>query len=83
MQISLPDEGDLDDIILRHAHLLTCCNCGEKLQDKVCLKDDVVGVLHIDPGRSNYPREPDEPAEAYFECVECSEGQPHYFFSEE
>lgn len=65
------DEGDLCALILRHVHLLTCYNCGEKLQDKVRLKDDVVGVMHIDPGRSNYPREPDEPAAAYFECIEC------------
>ncbi len=73
-QKQLPlDEGDLCDYILRHAHLLTCYNCGEKLSDKLpTASDDRVGVLHIDPGQSNYPREPDEPAVAYFECIECA-----------
>lgn len=65
-------EGDLCDLILRHAHLLTCYNCGAKLSDKVQVNDDRVGVLRIDPGRNNYPREPDEPAVAYFECIECN-----------
>ena len=77
-QIQIPslapkDEGELCDIILRHADLLTCYNCGDKLSDKVQVgNDDKVGVLRIDPGSNNYPREPDEPAQAYFECMECA-----------
>lgn len=74
-----PDEEEVCDIILQNVDLLTCINCGAKLSDKVRLKDDVVGVLHIDPGSSNYPREPDEPAAAYFECAECSEAHPKGF----
>jgi len=30
-------------------------------------------VLRIDPGSNNYPIEPDEPAVAYFECIECAQ----------
>ncbi len=25
----------------------------------------------LDPGRNNYPREPDEPADIYFRCADC------------
>ncbi len=68
------DEGELCDLILQYAHLPTCYNCGAKLSDKVQqVNDDRVGVLHIDPGRNNYPREPDEPAVAYFECIDCAQ----------
>lgn len=68
------DEGDLCDLILRHAHVLTCFNCGALLDEKWNRQEnnDEVGILHIDPGRNNYPREPDEPAQLYFECIECS-----------
>lgn len=31
----------------------------------------VIGVLHLDPGELNYPREPDVPASAFFECMDC------------
>ena len=71
---AIKDEGELSDIILENFHLLTCFNCGEKLED---VKSDYrtgseeAGVLCIDPGRINYPREPDEPAQAYFECMDC------------
>lgn len=71
---ALKDEGELSDIILENFHLLTCYNCGEKLGD---VKSDYrggseeAGVLCIDPGSINYPREPDEPAAAYFECMDC------------
>ncbi len=68
------DEADICDILLRHAHLLTCSNCGEKLEEQAKFrKGDKVAVLHIDPGCCNYPVEPDEPATAYFECIECAE----------
>lgn len=73
---ALKDEGELADIILRNAHLLTCFNCGEKLEDihsKGRGRTEDIGILCIDPGRDNYPREPDEPAEAYFECMKCRE----------
>ena len=69
---ALKDEGELCELILRHADLLTCYNCGAKLSDKV-RRGDQVGMLRIDPGSNNYPIEPDEPAVAYFECVECAE----------
>ena len=67
------DESELCDLILRNAHLLTCYNCGAKLSDKV--RGDQVGMLRIDPGSNNYPREPDEPAVAYFECIECTQAK--------
>jgi len=70
----LKDEGELSDIILSNIHLLTCFNCGKALKDvpsrhRVGVEE--AGVLCIDPGRINYPREPDEPAHAYFECMDC------------
>jgi len=70
----LKDEGELSDIILRNIHLLSCFNCGKALKDvpsrhRVGVEE--AGVLCIDPGRINYPREPDEPAQAYFECMDC------------
>ncbi len=70
----LKDEGELSDIILSNIHLLTCFNCGKALKDvpsrhRVGVEE--AGVLCIDPGRINYPREPDEPAQAYFECMDC------------
>lgn len=67
------EEGDLCDLILRHAHTPTCFNCGARLEEK-CIprQNDTIGVMHISPGSNNYPREPDEPAELYFECYECS-----------
>jgi len=67
------DEADLCDHILRGAHMLTCYNCGATLRSKAYRKDDKVGVLRIDPGSNNYPIEPDEPAVAYFECIECAQ----------
>jgi len=70
---ALKDEADLCDHILRGAHMLTCYNCGATLRSKTYRKDDKVGVLRIDPGSNNYPIEPDEPAVAYFECIECAE----------
>ena len=72
----LNDEGELSDIILSNIHLLTCLNCGKALKDvpsrhRVGVEE--AGVSCIDPGRINYPREPDEPARAYFECMDCRE----------
>jgi hypothetical protein len=57
----LRDEGELSDIILSNIHLLTCFNCGKALKDvpsrhRVGVEEG--GVLCIDPGRINYPREP-------------------------
>jgi len=72
---ALKDEADLCDHILRGAHMLTCYNCGATLRSKAYRKDDKVGVLRIDPGSNNYPREPDEPAVAYFECIECTQAK--------
>ena len=71
--VIVKDEADLCDHILRGAHLLTCYNCGAKLSNKLPISDDRVGVLRIDHGSNNYPIEPDEPAVAYFECIECAE----------
>ena len=71
---AIKDEGELSDIILENFQLLTCFNCGERLGD---VKSDYrtgseeAGVLCIEPGSINYPREPDEPTHAYFECMEC------------
>ena len=75
-------EEDLCELILENAHILTCFNCGELLESKIAyakrsnkLDDNqtAVAILHADPGESNYPREPDVPASAYFECLECYE----------
>jgi len=73
-KLVLKDEGELSDIILSNIHLLTCSNCGKVLKDvpsrhRVGVEE--AGVLCIDPGRINYPHEPDEPAQAYFECMDC------------
>jgi hypothetical protein len=72
-----PDEGKVCDVLLQNIDLLTCFNCGGKLseiKEKIEFphKDDFIGEFCIDPGESNYPREPDVPAGAYFVCVECS-----------
>ena len=40
--------------------------------DETPQKDDFMREFCIDPGESNYPREPDVPAGVYFICVECS-----------
>jgi len=74
---SQADEGKVCDVILQNVDLLTCFNCGEKLgeiKEKIEFpqKDDFMGEFCIDPGESNYPREPDVPAGVYFICVECS-----------
>ena len=69
------NEEYLCELILENAHVLTCFNCGEtlELQTSVIPNDTRVGILHIDPGEKNYPREPDIPASAYFECMQCYE----------
>ena len=72
-----PDEGKVCDVILENVDLLTCFNCGEKLievkeKDGTVRTDDFIGEFCIDPGESNYPREPDVPAAVYFVCVKCS-----------
>ncbi len=64
------EEAEILDDILLHGHEITCFNCGEALTD-VFKPGKPVAVLWVDPGRINYPREPDEPAEAYFECWKC------------
>jgi hypothetical protein len=75
-KLVLKDEGELADIILRNIHLLTCYNCGRALEgvhSKHKGRAEDLGMLCIDPGSNNYPREPDEPVQAYFECMECRE----------
>jgi len=70
------NEEDLCELILENAHILTCFNCGETLESKTTRANDTaVAVLHIDPGEMNYPREPDIPSSAYFECMECYRGK--------
>jgi hypothetical protein len=68
-------EEDLCELILENAHFLTCFNCGGTLESQTSgiANDTRVGILHIDPREVNYPREPDMPASAYFECLECYE----------
>jgi hypothetical protein len=71
---AIKDEGELSDIILENFQLLACFNCGEKLGDvksEYRAGSEEAGVLCIEPGSINYPREPDEPAQAYFECMDC------------
>ncbi len=52
----------------------TCCNCGKKLSENCNHGAEIeIGVLRIENGSNNYPIEPDEPARAYFECIECRE----------
>ena len=69
------NEEDISDMILENAHVLTCFNCGELLEQKATSVNNntTVAVLHIDPGELNYPHEPDVPASVYFECMECHE----------
>jgi len=63
------DEGQLLDVILDNVELLTCYNCGEKIADTSRGGD--VAVLNLDPGESNYPNSPDEPASVAFTCLKC------------
>ena len=65
------NEEDICELILKNAHVLTCYNCGETLRAQSRTLDTAIGVLHIDPGEMNYPREPDVPASAFFECMQC------------
>jgi len=69
------NEEELCELILENAHVLECFDCGEPLESKTnhAKNNDVVAVLHIDIGEHNYPHSPDEPAPAYFECLECYE----------
>ena len=69
------NEEELCELILDNVQVLTCFNCGETLtsQRSVIPNDERVGILHIDPGEKNYPHEPDIPALAYFECMQCYE----------
>lgn len=72
-----PDEGKVCDVILENIDLLTCFECGLQLvdvkeNDETLHKDEFIGALCIDPGESNYPHEPDVPAELYLVCVKCS-----------
>jgi hypothetical protein len=64
------DEGQLLDVILDNAELLTCYNCGEIITN-VAHRGGNVAVLNIDPGENNYPHSPDEPASAAFTCFKC------------
>ena len=63
------DEGQLLNVILDNAELLTCYNCGERIAETSRGGD--VAVLNMDPGESNYPNSPDEPASAAFTCIKC------------
>jgi len=73
IELMIEDENELSDIIMNHIELLTCFNCGEKLVDQTSYKTaDNLGTIHLDPGSCNYPREPDEPANLYCECIKCS-----------
>lgn len=69
------NEADLCELILENTHLLKCFECGATLESKMnhATNKTAVGILHIDPGESNYPREPDISASAYFECMDCHE----------
>ncbi len=64
------EEEDILNILLRHGDLLTCYDCGRKLTD-LQPEGEVVAEMCLAPGRSNYPREPDEPAQIYFRCSDC------------
>lgn len=68
--VDIGNEGDMLEVLLRQGDLLTCYDCGKKLTE-VRPKDDVVAEMCLDPGRDNYPRDPDEPASIYFRCADC------------
>ena len=66
-------EAEILDNILRHGDKIYCFNCGEDLATAFDEQGEgvPVAVLWVDAGRMNYPKEPDEPPEAYFECWRC------------
>ncbi len=72
-------EDDIMDLILKHGNLLNCFNCGKSLTEVVGERrykhgnDKFMAALFLDPGISNYPREPDVPASVYFICSECDD----------
>lgn len=66
----IEEEADILAILLKHGDLLTCYDCGKKLID-VQPEGEVVAEMCLDPGRCNYPREPDEPAQICFRCADC------------
>ncbi len=68
--IEIEDEADIIDILLAHSNLLTCYDCGKRLVEAHG-EGEVIAELCLDPGRLNYPREPDEPASIYFRCADC------------
>ncbi len=63
------NEGQLLGVILDNVELLTCYNCGERITETSRGGD--VAVLNLDPGESNYPHAPDEPASVAFTCLKC------------
>ncbi len=78
IEVSILDEGSIMDLLLKNGELLTCFNCGRSLTeidgDRIHRhgKDRFIAKLILEPGESNYPREPDMPASLYFVCCECT-----------
>ena len=72
------NEASIMDMLLKHGDMLTCFNCGKNLTEAETKKintqayDRFIAKLILDPGESNYPREPDVPASLYFVCSECA-----------
>ena len=68
------EEFKLLDTVLNKLEVLTCFNCGEKLvlQRR---PNTPIGVLYVNEEEHNYPVSPDIPAEIYFECMECYNGE--------
>jgi hypothetical protein len=77
-KVSPLDEGSIMELLLKHGEMLTCFNCGRSLTeidgDRIHRhgKDRFIAKLILEPGESNYPREPDISASLYFVCCECA-----------
>ena len=69
-----PNDIDIIDVMNRCVKTpFVCLECGNDFEDVWINGSKPLAVLMFDPGSRNYPREPDEPASFYFECIECYE----------
>lgn len=51
---------------------LECYQCGYDIgEEDLDLGLGTSFIMHFDPGQSNYPFAPDEPAAFYVECMKC------------
>lgn len=67
-----PNDDDIISVMNRYIKTpFVCFECGNDFRDVWINGSKPLAVLMFDPGSSNYPVAPDEPASFYFECIEC------------